>query len=255
MHIYWNVALEVHHDWLRMLTDWYLSPSSHMLADRSWSTCKELCSSQWWSLHLILDPSPSGAGSHQKNWRIVHSMIGWFLQCSKARIPGRLRGGDIGSSLDESSASLTLGSFIVFDIAQRRFPVLNCRLIYSGDDTLRLLIFNETLSIGRTVPAKVPTFITFFSYSERVSPGAKPTSRTQSRKKYAKSKTASVWATLRPMHARGPIPNIGTSSSDTPSHLDGLNCPGFLKVFGLRTNRKLHWKAIVHKTGPMTYKY
>ena len=169
--------------------------------------------------------------------------------------PRKVMRGDIGSSLDESSASLTLGSFIVFDIAQRRFPVLNCRLIYSGDDTQRLLIFNETLSIGRTVPAKVPTFITFFSYSERVSPGAKPTSRTQSRKKYAKSKTASVWATLRPMHARGPIPNIGTSSSDTPSHLDGLNCPEFLKVFGLRTNGKLHWKAIVHKTGPMTYKY
>jgi len=173
------------------------------------------------------------------------------------RTPERLRGGDIRSSLDENLTSLALGPFIFLNIGQRRFPVLNCRLLYSGDDgyTQRLLIFNAILSIGKTVPAKLPTFITFFSYSERVSPGAKSTSRTQSRKKCARSKTASVWATLRPMHARGPVPNMGTSSSDTPSHLDGLNRPGFSKMFGLRTSVKLRWEVILDETGPMTHKY
>ena len=119
----------------------------------------------------------------------------------------------------------------------------------------RLLIFNEIVSMGKIVPANFPTFITLFSYSKRVSPGAKSMSRTQSRKKYARSRTASVWASLRPMHARGPVPNIGRSNSDTPSHLDGLNWPGFSKVFGFRPNWNVCWEEIMEETGPMTHKY
>jgi len=113
----------------------------------------------------------------------------------------------------------------------------------------RLLIFNEIVSMGKIVPANFPTFITLFSYSKRVSPGAKSMSRTQSRKKYARSRTASVWASLRPMHARGPVPNIGRSNSDTPSHLDGLNWPGFSKVFGFRPNWNVCWERLWKKRG------
>ena len=73
------------------------------------------------------------------------------------------------------------------------------------------------------------------SYCVNVSPFCNAGSTFHSRRNKERKVRASVWLNFRPMHARRPIPNIVTSGSDIPYHLEGRNSSGVGKARGFRS--------------------
>lgn len=101
----------------------------------------------------------------------------------------------------------------------------------------RLYSLTGTVFTAKVKPTIAASPITRSLNSSRDSPGRPAISTRHSLRSEDRKARASMFANLRPIHARGPTPKVVISASKAPYHLEGIKRSGSTKWLGLWSRR------------------